>query len=51
MSSAINHRRRSHRSETAHRQAMLAMPQYISPYASRLGFFPTIHRQKTVPKT
>lgn len=50
MSSAVNHRRRSHRSETAHHQAMLAMPQHISPYAFRGGLF-SFFRRKTVPKT
>ncbi len=50
MSSAVNHRRRSHRSEAAHHLAMLAMPQRISPNAYRGGFFP-IFRRKTVPKT
>ncbi len=50
MASAVNHRRRSHRSEAAHRQAMLAMPQRISPYAFRgFGLSPAF-RRKTVPK-
>lgn len=37
MSSAVNHRQRSHRSEAAHHQAMLAMPKKMSANAFR-GF-------------
>ena len=50
MSSAMNHRRRSPRSEAAHYQAMMAMPKRTSPNAFRTGFLP-IFRRKTVPKT
>lgn len=55
MSSAVNHRRRSHRSEADHHQAMLAMPKTISPNAFRgfgLPLFGTpFFRRKTTPKT
>ncbi len=51
MSSAVNHRRRSHRSEAAHFHAMLSMPQTVSPYASRFGFFPIFRREKPRQKT
>lgn len=51
MSSAVNLRRRSHRSEAAHYHAMLSMPQTISPYASRFGFFPIFRRERPRLKT
>lgn len=55
MSSVVNHRRRSHRSEAAHHQAMLAMPKKMSPNAFRgfgLPLFGAPHfRRKTTPKT
>lgn len=55
MSSAMNHRRRSHRSEAAHYQAMMAMPKRTSPNAFGFGFrghgLFSAFRRKTVPKT
>lgn len=55
MSSAVNHRRRSHRSEADHHQAMLAMPKTMSPNAFRGFGLPLFgapfFRRKTTPKT
>lgn len=32
MASAVNHRKRSHKSDKIHRQAVYSMKQYISPH-------------------